>query len=223
MLPTGVDVDTVTLSRSNVPMMPRDLEANGLIVRRGHHDYDTWRVDSLQWSAEKDTYASLGLAILSVMLHERPECRVLLTHPRSEIKTLVVRSDHALVHDQRTGVLLTPKEYRYEMFEVARHPWIEDGVPPEDLPWFKLTNSDDMIVTEEQRSARDVIHGFGSLVGSSRFAHLLLDVGQRGSRTVEVALEGEAGFRGVAPASCEVRLWLPGGDYWEDLGDERAG
>jgi len=36
-----------------------------------------------------------------------------------------------------------------------------------------------------------------------------------GNRTLEIPLECEAGFRGVAPASAEVRLWLPGGDYFQ--------
>lgn len=32
----------------------------------------------------------------------------------------------------------------------------------------------------------------------------------------EFVLESEAGFRGVAPASAEIRFWLPGGDAAED-------
>jgi hypothetical protein len=43
---------------------------------------------------------------------------------------------------------------------------------------------------------------------------LLLDISRPDCPVKEVELEGELGFRGVAPGSAEVRLWLPGSFGW---------
>ena len=43
---------------------------------------------------------------------------------------------------------------------------------------------------------------------------LFLDMSRENNDYSEVALEAEPGFRGVAPASAEIRFWLPGGDFY---------
>jgi hypothetical protein len=50
----------------------------------------------------------------------------------------------------------------------------------------------------------------------ARLTELLLDASRPSSQVNEFHLEGEGGFRGVAPFSCEVRLWLPGSFGWND-------
>ena len=43
---------------------------------------------------------------------------------------------------------------------------------------------------------------------------LFLDMSRQSNDCTEIALEAEPGFRGVAPASAEIRFWLPGGDHF---------
>jgi hypothetical protein len=103
----------------------------------------------------------------------------------------------------------------YWLEEWDQHPWYEvDPPPPWALPSFSLTNEADMVISEEDRASRDVLRGFGSIQGWGRFAKLLMDIGQSTDSVLEYALECEAGFRGVAPRSCEIRMWLPGSDAW---------
>jgi hypothetical protein len=56
--------------------------------------------------------------------------------------------------------------------------------------------------------------GFGSTEGTARFGQLLLDIGSPADTGDEYCLEGEAGFRGVAPLSAELTVWLPGSVAW---------
>jgi hypothetical protein len=200
------------LDGSAFPALPDALQCSDLVVRRGYHDYDTWRVDYPQWSGSRESFGGLGLAILGSMFQAR-SLTIHLASTQSEIRSLVILAPR--LADLETGLAVLPSRFSYAPSEVSRHPWLRSPPPPEDLPWFKLTNSGDDVLTDAQRAERDCVHGFGSLLGSARFARLLLDLSRPFNQTLEVALECEAGFRGVAPASAEVRLWLPGADYWD--------
>jgi hypothetical protein len=79
------------------------------------------------------------------------------------------------------------------------------------LPTIGLTN-DEVLITEHEWRDRNVVHGFGDIYASARFAALLLDLGLRESRLREANLESSPGFRSVSDFSAEVRLWL-GYDY----------
>ena len=61
-IPADPDDDSVSFSESNLPRLPQPLVCSGLVIERGFHDYDTWRIDYLQWSAPRDTYGGLGSA-----------------------------------------------------------------------------------------------------------------------------------------------------------------
>ena len=71
-------------------------------------------------------------------------------------------------------------------------------------------------MTDEDWDARDTVVGFGSAEGTAQLAALLLDIGNPRCVPDEFQLEGESGFRGVAPLSAEVSLWLPGSVGWMD-------
>ncbi|HVH47640.1 MAG TPA: hypothetical protein VM925_35135 [Labilithrix sp.] len=64
-------------------------------------------------------------------------------------------------------------------------------------------------------NSRDVVIGFGRDEGFARVVELLLNISRGSSVTNEVALEGEGGFRGVAPLSCEATFLLPGSFGWD--------
>jgi hypothetical protein len=211
-IPANPDADPVTFTASTIPPLPQPLTCSGLVIEPGSHDYDTWRIDYPQWSAEKSTYSALGLAILGTLFHRQSTVSIRLTSSSSRIKALVIEAP--AVVDFGTGLQLVATGLEYGVTALTRHPWVCNDVSPDELPWIKLTNMQDFVITDEQRAQRDCVHGFGSLLGSARFARLLLDFSRPTNQTLEVALESEAGFRGVAPASAELRLWLPGADYW---------
>jgi hypothetical protein len=212
LLPEDPD-ESVVFTPADVPELPESLTCGDLVIKRGFHDYDTWRVDYPQWSGSPEVFGALGLATLGVMLLRRESVIIHLTSTHSEVKSVTILQPPALDHG--TGLEVHPTRFHYAISEVARHPWTAYPPAPDELPWFKLTNAEDFVVTDEHRAARDRLDGFGGAAGSARFARLLLDLSRPANRTFEVALECEAGFRGVAPASAEVRLWLPGGVYWD--------
>jgi len=211
-LPADPD-ESIVFTPSDFPPLPESLGCDDLVIKHGFHDYDTWRVDYPQWSGSREGFAALGLAIVGVMLLRHESVTVYLTSSHSEIRSLTILQPPALDHG--TGLEVLPTRFHYSMSEIARHPWTAYPPAPDELPWFKLTNAEDFVVTDQHRATRDRLHGFGGAPGSARFARLLLDLSRPANRIFEVALECEAGFRGVAPASAEVRLWLPGGDYWD--------
>lgn len=53
-----------------------------------------------------------------------------------------------------------------------------------------------------------------SAAGTIRLAELLLNAGCSWNTVREFELEGDAGFRGVAPLSAELRIVLPGSNVW---------
>jgi hypothetical protein len=214
LIPASADAAPVTITAATIPPLPHALTCGGLVIESGSHDYDTWRIDYPQWSAEKSTYAAIGLAILGTLLHRQSAVSIRLTSPSSPIKALIIQAPSA--EDSGTGLQLVATGLVYGVTAVTRHPWVCGDLSPHELPWIKLTNMQDLVITDEQRAQRDCVHGFGSLLGSARFARLLLDFSRPTNQTLEVALESEAGFRGVAPASAELRLWLPGADYWTE-------
>ena len=102
---------------------------------------------------------------------------------------------------------------------LAKHPfeWFDTNHGnPYELPGFFLTNADDLVYSDADWRARDTVVGFGRDVGMAHLVELLLNVSRLASDRVEIEMEGEGGFRGVAPLSCEVRLWLPGSFGWDD-------
>jgi hypothetical protein len=216
-LPSELEISAFTFTPNTLPEPVFALETDALVIRRGLHDYGSYRVDYPQWYADKRAYGSLGILILAAQFRAPGgDITVHLNHARSEITRLVVRSDAPAYTYALPELKIEPIAFEYSPSVVRRHPWSFDDLHPDDLPFFDLTNEREVAVEDEERAARDVLRGFGSIVQSLRFAALLLDVSRPDNTATEIALEGDAGFRGVARASAEVRLWLPGADGWID-------
>lgn len=96
---------------------------------------------------------------------------------------------------------------------VSKHPWL-DVRDVHALPLLALTNLEEFVITDQQREARDTVFLDSSTAGTVRLAELLLNAGCSWNTVREFQLEGEAGFRGVAPLSAELRIALPGSDLW---------
>jgi len=150
------------------------------------------------------------LLILNVVFADGVEqVEVRLDHPVSNIRRLVVRVDAP--NEKASGYQTHPLRHNYSPREVSRHPWTPLTDSPHELPAFLLSNESERVgVSDADWKARDTVFGFGNDRSNVRFAELLLNASQPSSSVHEFALEGEAGFRGVAPLSAEVRLWLPG-------------
>lgn len=216
-LPAAPEVSEVVFSSRTLPEPSELLTSDKLVIRRGFHDYGSYRADYPQWYADKETYGRLGLLILAAVFHPRgADVRVSLMHKESEIDQLVLRGDNPAYVYGLPELKIAPLEYAYCPSQPRRHPWVLDDIHPDDLPFFDLTNHQEIAVTDEERAARNVLRGLGSVVGAVRFGSLLLDISRPENTVTELALEGDAGFRGVARASAEVRLWLPGADGFVD-------
>jgi hypothetical protein len=184
---------------------------------KGAHYYECWRIDYVQCYAPKETYEQLGLLLFAAVLHNVTHHIVVhLGHPSSEICRFVL-DPAALCRDPGgTGLELMAARFEYWPSLPDRHPWLDEPPAPEHLPCFSLTNEAGFTVTEEDRAARDTVVCDGGTSGTVRFAELLLNISRDANDVTEFPLECEAGFRGVGPRSPEVRLWLPGGDGWDD-------
>jgi hypothetical protein len=103
-----------------------------------------------------------------------------------------------------------PTLVNYELGMAERHP---TPLPqPEDQPHLELTDADEADWADSAK--RDTVVGFGNDRAVAWLADMLIDVGSHDSGVVEVDLESFAGFGGVGPGSAELRIWLPGSDFW---------
>ena len=209
------------LSGVNLPVPPEHLSSTSIICRKTfHHYHASNRVDMIQLYADQPTMQNLGLWMLSMLFHPLPLNSVLaLPHRASHIRRMKCDYMHGGAYwgVPHPGYVSVPSRYRYEPdLPVKRFPFT--GTDNTDhLPTFRLTNDADMVVSEDDFQQRDTIFGFGNDVAIIRLASLLLNLGQSVSADAEVDLEGELGYRGVAPGSVEVQLVLPGTFRWVDF------
>jgi hypothetical protein len=216
-LPTSFEGnEDIILSSQNLPVPPPRLVSDRLYIEKRARSYEyTYQVDRLNFYAHKPTYTHLGLLLLAVVFHpEPPEVIIELTHPASEVKSLIFEYEYRSLEHLPSGYHTRPYGLVYYPSETHKHPFDKD-IPPVGLPCFGLTNMKDCVITEDDYRGRDTVRGFGSDVGNVLFAELLLNAGQPENLTDEYELEGEGGFRGVGVTSAEVTLFLPGHVFWD--------
>ena len=224
ILPASVEQKQICFSTSVLPVPDEMMLTDRLICKRGFHGYGgSLRVDLVQLYASTRTFQLLGLWILSMVFHEQPvRSGLVLSHESTDIKTIVCDYKHGGTYwgSGVQGYTSAPVQYRHFCSPPQRHPWASSDVPLHDLPNALLTNESEMVVTEEQFQLRDTLVGFGNDRGAIRFAALLLDVGGECDEQIDIDLEGELGFRGVAPGSTEIQLVTPGTERWIAIGSE---
>lgn len=195
---------------STLPAPPSTLATSRLCMTAGLHWYDRFPSDEVSIEGDKLTLRALGLLLLGSLFHPRPEgYRLLVTHPRATLRTLILECVED-VGGNAPGLVTQPTRFNYYPSSVTRHPWFELGPPPHELHVATLTNERDLVNGIEELADRDVIIGFGPRWGVVRLAELLLNAGRPSNEVVEFRLEAEPGFRGVGPASAEIAIWLPG-------------
>jgi len=214
-LPTAVDGNhEFEFTARTVPDLPDVLRTDGIVITKSHRVVNgCWRFDSLNIHAPRSTMRGLGLLAMSALFLPPGEAiEVDLAHGASEVKRLRIRAPWS-----DPFFVMRPVSYTYFPSIPARHPWVGDAPDPDDLPAFLLTDREELGgANEDDWAKRDTVVGFGSAWGTVRLAAFLLDIGNPECTADEFQLEGETGFRGVAPLSAEARFWLPGSFGWEN-------
>jgi len=198
-----------------LPPSPAELRTDRIVVEKGFHDYDgLLRRDRLIFYGSKAAYCDFALLAASILFSPSPGAVTLwLDHPASRVRRIVLR--RARPREDALGYQVAPLSLNYSPETVGRHPWAYERVRPEELPAFFLTNAQECVMSDGDWNSRDVVIGFGRDEGFARVVELLLNISRGSSVTNEVALEGEGGFRGVAPLSCEATFLLPGSFGWD--------
>jgi hypothetical protein len=205
-----------------LPVPPADLSSDRIIFRKFAHDYNGWyRADTLWMYLSPHKCRELAVFLLACAFH-RPAKTITLTisHPESAIHRIVIPVAKLTLENCPVGISWVPFALRYFPTETQKHPWI-DRCCPHDLPLLALTNAEDSVgPTEDDWRARDTVRISASDPGTIELAELLLNAGCSWNQVREYQLEGDAGFRGVAPMSAELRIFLPGSDGWVYDGED---
>jgi len=217
-VPTGED-DAFTVSAETLPQAPERPATDRLIVRKAihwYHAYANARVDALIFEAQKPTYRLLALALLARIFHAEPrEIHLELTHPHSEIRALVLDFDPE--RDGLTwvrGYQTRASRCTYAPAPLAAYPLAGSRAPESTWPSFNLTNERNMLASDADWLARDVVRCAGSDAGHVHLAEVLLNLARPEEPRDEITLESEHGNGGVARGSAEARFVLPGSLSW---------
>lgn len=213
-LPTAVDGNhDYEFTPESVPDLPDVLRCDSIVMTKGHSlVHGCYPCDNLNVYASRSTMRGLGLLAMSALFFPTGRTvEVSLSHSASEIKVLRIGAPWTDPHFVTRTV-----SYTYFPEIPQRHPWYRDRPDPRDLPAFLLTDRDELGQVTNEDWERDTVVGFGRTEGTARIAALLLDIGNPLCAPDEFQLEGEWGFRGVAPLSAEVSFWLPGSIGWMD-------
>lgn len=206
LLPNNVD-GSYDIEASPEPFR-QNITTTDIVITKGYHEYDSWRVDLINIFADKTAYEALGLAIVSTFLsNEEKSTTIKILNPLSEI----IEIEIIAVRRKILSAEFVPVKFSYFPDVPNKHPWDKD-IDSYDLPTTKLTRLSGSLLSESDWLSRNKLVGFGNSQGMLRMAQLLLDISRPTFRRCEIALECNAGNQGVSPASAEVRLWLPGGD-----------
>ncbi len=225
-LPTMSDSNQFIVMENSLPCPQHLISTAKLVVKKGVHQYlSSYQIDQLWFFAHKQTYRELGLLILACVFSKNVcDVELLLTNEHSDIKKIIVESENLDIDTFIGRFCAKPFAFKYwPEIQDRLHPLHDLQVPDSDLPQLLLTNEEDFCVTEEDWKTRSVIRGFGTPLGATHFAELLLNIGLSETESQEFYLESYGGYKSVAPMSVEARLWLPGGHSWDDSLFEECG
>ena len=200
-------------SHDNLPMPPPQLSSTRIHFRKTTRDYNGWyRVDRLALYVDEQACRDLGLFLLACAFHDPEQCVLELSSAWSEVHSVVYRAQWP-EDDPPVGLVQRPTTFRYFPSLTKKHPWLHEN-DVSSLPLLALSNETECILSDEEWHRRDTVFVESSTAGTVRLAELLLNAGCSWNKVREYDMEGDAGFRGVAPMSAELRLALPGSDHW---------
>ena len=217
IVPTGpLDDAHFLFSKETIGPPPQISSTSDLIVTSVANEYSaSFRPDLLCFTLEHKTARSFGCLIVSTLLHGPKEpTRLQLTNAKSSARTIVIEFSHPDPETAYPGLSTVPLLGSYYPNDPPKHPWV-NVISPFELPWFEFTNEQRVVLSDAQRAARDIVVVAGRAEGLWLLAELLLNAGRPDCSRDRFDLEGEAGFRGVAPRSAEISLNLPGSDHYD--------
>jgi hypothetical protein len=198
----------------SLPVPPPVFSSDRIFIRKINHDYNSWyRADRLMIFLESHVSRELAIFLLACVFHE-PERTVLeLPQTRSDIRRIIYRSVKHEPDDPPVGLSLRPVTFRYFPSVTEKHPWLKES-EAHNLPLLALSDADGLAYTDAEWQGRDTVFIESLYSGTVRLAELLLNAGCSWNDVREYELEGDAGFRGVAPTSAELHIILPGSVPW---------
>lgn len=220
-LAAGLPDGYFLFDRHTVPAPPENLSSGRIFMPKAEKAYDSWvRVDAVWMFFTAETCRELGVFLMACGLHGPPSRVTLrLTHPKSEIRQIIVREGMQHRLDPPYGLRLAPVAFGYRPGQEQKFPWMYDRCTCQ-LPLLALSNEEACVGQgDHEWNARDTIWIESEHPGTFRLAELLLNAGSPSNEVFEYSLEGEAGNRGVAPRSTELKIYLPGADFWIDPAD----
>lgn len=196
-----------------------------LLIKKHTRTCGGYIADQALFIAPHDIFRRLGLLIAATLMHDVKGdqiIRVNLNNPASELKALFIdcRSSKIYFGEMLRGRKMLDR-FCWGYREMDRHPWIwRLPSDPWHLPHFDLTDQSDGEEFLMRRDERNYLRIDGSVEGLDRLSSFLLNISDKRNEITEFDLEGEDGFRGVAPASAEARFGLPGSVWWQCFGHE---
>ena len=159
-------------------------------------------IDRIVLELDESVSISIGLLIFSVLFC--PSDQVLVVElDGGAVSRLVVKFD--IQTSGFSGLAQQPTIYGYWPERVEEFPF-EETVSPNELPTVQYTLETDEFLTREKLSQRNTIRLGGDAVALAELGSLFLSFGLRNSSGDCVTLECDAGWRGVAPGSQELKL-----------------
>ena len=200
--------------RETLPTLPPIVETTRLVVQKTHHDYNCWhRADRLIMYLDKDLARQLGIFLLACAFHRPSRATIVLRHPSSDVREIVYRSEPLDAAEPPVGLSVLPFAFRYFPSATRKHPWLNESQVT-DLPLLALSTQDELAHSDAEWRTRNTLFLESSLLGTVRLGELLLNAGCSWNQVSEYELEGDAGFRGVAPMSAELLIVMPGSTAW---------
>ena len=199
-----------------LPLLPPVVSTDRIVFRKYLSNYNScYRPDALITCLTPDVCRKLALFLLAAGFHgPREKTTLVLTHPQSDIRRLIIRPTELRLDDPPVGYTQAPFALHYYPAETKTHPWWQNGYDVRDLPVLALSNAEDSVGTgEEDWQNRDTLW-LDPAPGTFLLAELLLNAGCSWNPVREYALEGDAGYRGVGKMSAELRILLPGSFGW---------
>jgi hypothetical protein len=179
--------------------LPERVQTDSLVGIPGFHDYGQIQVNTVLMLMTRPAAYDLGVLVGLVVASQLTELHVLLSHPASRLKELVLCQPAAAgrVH-----------EFRPTALDLRKHPWSRPATAdyPDDWPELELLSSKGGDVVPQER---DVLVGFGTRAAAVRMASLFMSAAASGGVS-DIALEHEPGIPGVRPGSCELIIAFPG-------------
>jgi hypothetical protein len=205
-----VNEENFSFSSGNLLVPHTEVLTYSMYTEKRFHEYESgYRMDSLWFYADKNTYKHVGLLLLSVVFHKLSDpIYIKLINPKSDIKQVIVNSPNSSVSEVIEGYYVQPNLFVYRPQIIGKHPFERD-IDPRNLVRFALSNTREFLSTEEEWKSRDTIYIYGNDTSFILLAELLLNASLPNNETEEYELEGEGGFRGVGKWSAEVKFLLP--------------